>query len=181
MGEYITKKKDMNFKSQESLQNVQKVINEASEALNDKSRTISNSAIPDVLAGAIGIGAGGAIGFTALYFGGSVVGLSAAGITSGLAAAGGIIGGGMAAGVAVLAAPAVVLGASAVGIASHVKNVKLREAKELCYKEAIKKQTAILKALEEESNADKERLDYLNSLNNLLQAAINDLRHDLGK
>lgn len=80
-----------------------------------------------------------------------------------------------------LAAPAVVLGASAVGIASHVKNVRLREAKELCYKEAIKKQTAILKALEEESNADKERLDYLNSLNNLLQAAINDLRHDLGK
>ena len=34
-----------------------------------------------------------------------VVGLSAAGITSGLAAAGALVGGGMAAGVAVLAAP----------------------------------------------------------------------------
>ena len=112
--------------------------------------------------------------------GGSVAGLSAAGITSGLAAAGALVGGGMAAGVAVLAAPAVILGSVGVGVASHLKNKKLREAKNIIYKNALAKQTAIMKALKEESDADKERLDYLNGLNVLLKAAIKDLGYDLG-
>lgn len=51
---------------------------------------------------------------------------------------------------------------------------------ELVYKNAIAKQNAILKALKEESNADKERIEYLNGLNILLQSAIKDLKHDLG-
>ena len=72
------------------------------------------------------------------------------------------------------------LGGAGVGIASYVKNKRLREAKELIYKNAIAKQTAILKALKEERDADKERIDYLNGLNILLQSAINDLKHDLG-
>ena len=180
MGEYIKNKKDMKFQSQDSLNQVQNVLNEANEALNDRSRTIKTSAIPEALVGALGVGSGGAIGFAALYLVGSVVGLSAAGITSGLAAAGAIIGGGMAAGIAVLAAPAVVVGGAGVGVASHIKNKKLREAKELCYKEAVKKQSAIINALKLESNTDKERLEYLNSLNTLLQSAIKDLKHDLG-
>lgn len=125
-----------------------------------------------MLAGALGVGVGGVASFAALFFGGSVVGLSAAGITSGLAAA--------AAGVAVLAAPAVVLGAAGVGIAANVKNKKLKDAKELCYKNAVKAQSEIIKALRDESKADKERMDYLNALNITLQAAINDLKHDLG-
>ena len=174
------KKKDMNFQNQESLKSVQKILDEAGAALNDKKRTIRNSPISEVLAGAAGVGAGGAISFAALYFGGSVVGLSAAGITSGLAAAGALVGGGMAAGVAVLAAPVAVLGADGVGITSHVKNKKLLEAKQLCYKDAVKKQNAIIKALKEETTADKERIEYLNSLNTLLQAAIRDLKQDLG-
>ena len=170
----------MNFQSQESLKTVQKVIDEASAAVQDSSRTITQSAIPEVLAGATGVSAGAAASFAALYFGGSVVGLSAAGITSGLAAAGALVGGGMAAGVAVLAAPVAILGAAGVGIASHLKFQKLMEAKQLCYKEAIKKQNAIVKALNEEKNADKKRIEYLTSLNTLLQAAIRDLKQDLG-
>ena len=180
MSNYVTKKSEMNFKSIDSLDQVQKVISEADTALHDKSKTIKDSAMSEVLGGALGAGVGGAIGFSALYAGGSVVGLSAAGITSGLAAAGGVIGGGMAAGVAVLAAPAVLLAAGGVGIASHNKNKKLREAKELCYKNAVAKQNAIIKALKDEAKADKERIDYLTGLNNLLTAAIKDLKHDLG-
>ena len=88
MGEYIKKKKDMKFKSQDSLNQVQNVLAEANVALNDNTRTIKTSSIPEALAGALGVGTGGAIGFAALYLGGSVAGLSAAGITSGLAAAG---------------------------------------------------------------------------------------------
>ena len=180
MGSYITNKKDMKFQSQDALKVVQSVINDADMALNDKSRVMEDSPIGEAVAGAAGVGVGAGIGFAALYLGGSVSGLSAAGIASGLAAAGGLIGGGMAAGIAVLAAPAVILGAVGVGVASHVKSKKLKEAKELVYKNAIAKQTAIIRALKEESNADKQRLDYLNGLNILLQAAISDLRHDLG-
>lgn len=87
----------------------------------------------------------------------------------------------MTAGIAVLAAPAVILGGAGLATASHLRNKKLNEAKQIAYKDAIAKQTAILNALKEESNADKERIDYLNGLNVLLQAAIEDLKHDLGK
>ena len=41
MGEYIKNKKEMNFSSMDSLKPVQKVINEAAAALNDKNRTIA--------------------------------------------------------------------------------------------------------------------------------------------
>ena len=173
---YITKKKDMNFQSVESLQSVVNVVNEAAAAVNDKKRTIRESAIPEVLAGALGAGIGGVGSFAALYGLGSVVGLSAAGITSGLA-----VGGGMVAGVFVLAAPVAVLGGVGVGVASHLKNKQLRQEKERLYKEALSKHDAIIKALKEETDSDKERMDYLQSLNILLQRAITDLQKDLGK
>ncbi|MFA6670662.1 MAG: hypothetical protein WCS98_08540 [Bacillota bacterium] len=169
-----------NFKSLDSLQSVEKVINEASTALKSKTNTIVNSAIPETLAGALGAGIGGVGSFAALFYGGSVVGLSAAGISSGLAAAGAVVGGGMVAGIFVLAAPIVVLGAGGVGIASSIKNKKLKEAKDRLLKLAIEKNHAINKALKEEINATKERADYLNSINILLQRAINDLKADLG-
>lgn len=59
MGEYVKKKKDMIFQSGESLQQVVNVVNEAAVALNDKKRTIRESSIPEVLAGALGAGIGG--------------------------------------------------------------------------------------------------------------------------
>lgn len=180
MGNYIKSKKDMKFQSQSALKTVQRVIDDADKALNNKSRRIKDSPISEVLGGAVGAGAGGAVSFAALYFGGKVVGLSAAGISSGLGAAGSLVGGGMSAGVAVLAVPAVVFGGIGVGAASHYRNKRLREAKELVYKNALAKQSAILKALREETYADKERIEYLTGLNVMLQAAIKDLRHDLG-
>lgn len=180
MGEYIKNKKDMHFQSLDALKPVQTVIEDADLALNDKSRKMTESPIGETLAGALGVGVGAGIGFAGLYLGGPVIGLSAAGITGGLAAAGGIIGGGMVAGIAVLAAPAVILGGAGILAASNAKNAKLRDAKELTYKNAIAKQTAIIKALKQETDADKERIDYLNGLNILLQAAIKDLKHDLG-
>ena len=162
-----------------SLASVRKVINEANEALNNKSRTIAGSAIPEALAGVLGAGAGGVASFAALYFGGSVVGLSAAGITSGFAAAGAVVGGGMAAGVAVLAAPVAILGGAAIGITAHVKNKKLAEEKHSLYTKAVEKQNAILELLKNKVGQSEERIEYQTSLNTLLQAAIKDLKHDL--
>ena len=112
--------KNIVFQSVESLQQVVNVINEAAEAVNDKTRTMRESAIPEVLAGALGASIGGIGSFAALYGMGSVVGLSAAGITSGLAAAGGIVGGGMVAGVFVLAAPVALLAVGGVLLASDL-------------------------------------------------------------
>ncbi len=173
------KKKEMNFQNMESMQSVVNVVNEASAALNDKNRTISKSTIPEVLAGALGAGLGGAGSFAALY-GLGVTGLSAVGITSGLAAAGSFIGGGMVAGVFVLAVPIAGLAAVSVGMASHLKNRQLQEEKERLYKEVLLKHDAIIRAMKAEADANKERMDYLQSLNILLQQAIKDLQADLG-
>ncbi len=175
----IMKKKDMVFQSVDSLQQVVNVVNEASAAISDPKRTIRESAIPEVLTGALGAGVGGVISFSALY-GLGTVGLSSAGITSGLATAGSIVGGGMVAGVFVLAAPIALLGGGGVLLASRLKNKQLRQEKDRLYKEVLVRHEAIIKALKEEADADKERLDYLQSLNILLQQAIKDLRHDLG-
>lgn len=173
------KKKEMVFQSVDSLQQVVNIVNEAAHAVNDKSRTIRQSAIPEVLTGALGAGIGGAVSFIALY-GAGTVGLSAAGITSGLAAAGAVVGGGMVAGVFVLALPVAALAAGGVGIAAHLKGTQLKQEKELLYKEALTKHDGIIKALSEEATESKARIDYLQSLNILLQQAIKDLGQDLG-
>lgn len=179
MGEYVKKKKEMIFQSVESLQPVVNVVNEAASALDDKNRTIRESAIPEVLTGALGAAVGGVGSFVALY-GLGVTGLSAAGITSGLATAGSLVGGGMVAGVFVLAAPIAALAAGGVGVASHLKHKQLKQEKERLYKEVLVKHEAIIQALKQEVEAEKERLDYLQSLNILLCQAIKDLEKDLG-
>ena len=179
VGKYVAKKKEMNFKNVDSLQPVVNVVNEAAAALDDKTRTIKESAIPEVLAGALGAGIGGIASFAALY-GLGVVGLSAAGITSGLATAGAIVGGGMVAGIFVLAAPVAVLAAGGVGLAAHLKSKQLKQEKERLYQEVLRKHEAIINAMKDEAEATQERLDYLQSLNILLTQAIKDLQHDLG-
>ena len=187
LDKYVKKKKDMIFQNVESLQQVVNVVNEAAAAVNDKSRTIRESAIPEVLGGVLGAGIGAVGSFAALY-GLGTVGLSAAGIMSRLATAGGavsaLLGGAVSASVAgifVLALPVAGLAAGGVGVVSHLKNKQLRQEKERLYKEALKKHEVIIQALKSEADADKERLDYLQSLNILLTQAIKDLKKDLGK
>ena len=127
----------------------------------------------------MGVGIGGIGSFAALY-GLGTVGLSAVGITSGLATIGSVVGGGMVAGVFVMAAPVVVLAGGGILLASNLKNKQLKQEKERLYKEALQKHEAIIQALKTEADADKERLDYLQSLNILLTQAIKDLKNDLG-
>lgn len=172
-------KKQINFKSLDSLQPVVSVVNEACAAIQDQSRTIITSPMSDILGGVLGAGIGGATSFAALY-GLGVTGLSAAGITSALAAAGTIVGGGMAAGIFVLAAPVAVLAGTGIGIASHRRQKQLRQEKERLLIAAIEKNHAITAALQRDVCAAKERADYLLSLNILLQQAIEDLKADLG-
>jgi len=166
-----------NFKNIESLDSVRRVINDANEALNNDNRTISDSPISEVLSGALGAGAGGAISFAALWNLG-IAGLSGPGIMTGLATAGGLIGGGAAAGVMVLAAPVALLAGVGVAIAKNKKMKRLREEISSLYTEAVRVQNAIIEKLKNKVNMNEERIKYLTSLNALLQAAIRDLAHD---
>lgn len=101
------------YKNSDSLNPIEKLVSEAAAAVFDSKRVASDdNDINEALALAGGLGAGSVIGYAALYYAG-VTGLSAVGITSGLAAAGALLGGGMAAGVAVIALPAVLLGVGA--------------------------------------------------------------------
>ena len=178
-----------NFSSLDSLKSVERVLNEANEALNNKTFTIDDSAIPEVLVGALGAGIGGAASFVALSTLG-VAGLSAAGITSGLATAGGgtaaaaaAVGIGVApmvAGIAVLAAPAVLLAAIGVGIASSAKHKKLIKEKTRLFAKVTETLHAIATALKNEVNIVKKRADALNAYNILLTQALKDLKADLG-
>lgn len=156
-------------------------------AIKEKKRTIKDSqissvlvgAIPEVLAGFMGGGVGAAGSFAALYFMGSVVGLSASGITSGLAALGALIGGGMAAGIFVLAVPITLLASVSVGVVMGLKSKELKQRKERLLQKAIEMQQAIIVQIKSEVDVQKQRADYLNSLNELLRRVIADLQGDL--
>lgn len=167
------------YSSQESLNPIVAILNDSNKALNNPKRTKVDSEIGEMLGALAGVGAGGAMGFGLLGALG-VAGYSAAGITSGLAAAGSIVGGGMVAGIGVLAAPAVLLGVGAYSVISKNKKKKLTEQKEALLKEAVSKQNSIIKELTNDLNATKERAEYLNQLNIALKYAIKDLKEDLG-
>ena len=98
-------------------------------------------------------GIGGAGSLAALSTLG-VSGLSAVGITSGLAAAGAVVGGGMVAGIFVLAAPIALLGIGGYAITRHYKNAALASA----LGEAIRKLYAVLERLQKNAEFYKEEI-----------------------
>lgn len=168
------------YKNTDSLKPIEKLIAEADKATSDPARVESDDGdINAALAAAGGISTGGAIGFAALYYAG-VTGLSAAGITSALAAAGSLIGGGMAAGVAVLAAPAVLLGIGAYAWSAQRNKKRLLEKKEKLLQAVLRKHNAIIAELAKTAKNHRDRIDYLTRLNILLQAVIRDLQADKG-
>lgn len=171
--------KKMHFDSMESLEGVVHIVNEAGLSTLDPNRVMDDSPLKEVLAMGLGAGLGGAVSYGALYALGTA-GLSAAGITSGLAAAGALIGGGMVAGFFVLAAPVAILAGGGLAIANILNQQHLQQEKKRLYKVALQKHQAIIEALKTENQENKERIDYLTSLNILLQKVIEELKEDLG-
>lgn len=166
------------YRNLDALVPVEKALAEADAGLGDPHRTVDTSGMPEVLGAALGAGLGGGVSFAALYLAGTT-GLSAIGITTGLAAAGAIVGGGMAAGVFVLAAPVALLGVWGHALIVRRNRRKLAETKELLLQRAIQKRDAVLIRLQEEVNANAERLQYLTTLNVTLQGIVKDLQADL--
>lgn len=178
---YIMRKKDMLFQNINALKTVEHVIAEIDQGLGNKSRTINTSSMPEVLATALGIGSGSALSFAALYLSGSVIGVSAAGVASALSTAGALVGGGATTGIFVLAAPIAILGFLGIKVAQKRRAQRLMNAKIFCYKRSLAHLASLKNAIQIESKtSDPERIEYLRALSITLQAAIKDLKHDLG-
>ena len=176
------------YQTSDSLKPIVQLIEDAKEALGDKSRILRDSPLADVLlmthadvaAAFIGGAAGFATSFAILFFVAKATGLfGGAALMKALAIIGGIIGGGAFAGVLVLAAPVAVLAAMFTMIVGKVKAKALRQEKESLLQRAVEMQQAILITMKVEVDAVKQRSDYLNALNELLLRAINDLQGDL--
>lgn len=174
-------KEKMNFPSMDSLQSVVNVLNEAAITLGNPTRTIKDSPLVEVFSAALGTGGGAGVSFLALY-GLGTVGLSAAGITSALAAAGSIVGLGMVGGVFVLAAPIVGLAGAGVAVAKQIKKKKVREVKKELFADAKEKYTLIVeerKRVSTDEDVPKDRKDILKGLEILLKKIIGELEADL--
>ena len=170
--------KKKNFETLDSLGMIGLIIDEASEAVNDKSRTILNSPISDVLIAAGALGAGAAVDIAAIsliagrHFG--KLGMPA--ILHALK----VIGVGNAKrGLLFLAIPAALLLGGVNAIAKAVNRNKLEQAKERLLQLAVEKLAAVLRAQAEEIDANKLRADELGRLNALLTECIHKLREDL--
>jgi len=170
--------KNLIYKNAEALEPINKLLQESSDGISDEERTIQTSSMPEVLGAAVGGGVGAAGSFAALYFLGTV-GLSAAGLTSGLAAAGAIVGGGMMAGIGVLAAPVAIFAVGGYAIIAQRNKKRLIQAKEYLLKQIVAKHDAVLRALKRCMDFSEERANYLEALNISLLKAISDLKQDL--
>lgn len=168
-----------NYESMAALKPIQKLVSEAGAAINDKARTLLNSDIPELVGAASGVGVGVAAGAGILSVGSASGAAGAAALTSGLATAGSVIGGGMLAGIGVVAAPAVVLGAAGVWAVGRRNKNKLFETKEVLLQEALRKRDSLLSELHGMNSANQERIAYLKGLVVQLQAAVDNLHADL--
>jgi hypothetical protein len=158
---------------------VEKLLAEAGKAIQQPARTMRDVEVPEVLGAIGGIGAGAAAGWGILAAGAAPGAAGAAALSSGLATAGAVVGGGMAIGVAVVAAPAVVLGVAGFGLLARRNKKRLTERKQLLLQEAIRKNNQLLEALRSNAASNAERFDYLTRLVAQLRAVVDNLRGDL--
>lgn len=168
-----------NFESMDSLGIVSLIVEEAGEAVNDKTRTILNSPISDVLIAAVAAGGGVGIDLAVigLIAGKSFGKLGMPAILHVLK----IIGQGSAKrGMLFLAIPVALLGLGGNILAKFINKNQLKEVKERLLQEAVEKLHAIIQAQKEETEAVKARADELGRLNFMLTDFINKLREDLG-
>lgn len=87
----------------------------------------------------------------------------------------------MAAGVFVLATPAVVLGIGGYRMVHRRNQRILAEQEEMLYQEATRQRDAVLQEMKQTAEANKERIEYLTALNIKLQEVVKHLEADLGK
>lgn len=174
-------KKKQNYKTMDALKQVQKILDEVNQTLADKNRIKVPDDVKEIIGATIGIGAGVGAGIGVISAGAAAGTAGAAWITSGLAAAGGIVGGGMMAGIFVAAAPVAICGVAGYGLVSKINKNRIVKQKELLLKEAVSKHNKIINELSKKAEKSQERIDHLTYLNQAIQKIINNLEADLRK
>lgn len=182
------KNKNMKYRTVDSLQNISNLIDEANTVLGNPEAQNLGKNVSEVVAGGVGGALGGGVSVTTLYMSG-VTGLSAAGITSGLAATGrlavpllslaGVTCSPMVAGIGVLSMPVVTGYAICSKLVSLSNNKQLEQEKKRLYKEALKSHDAIISELKEEIRLNGEKTKYLDNLVMLLKKEIGNISSDL--
>lgn len=143
MDTYIRRKKDMLFRSVKSLKTVEDQIKKIDTMLGVPHKKLNQSSRPEVLAAIFGVGSGLILTSMCLYLGGSVLGLSPAGISSALDEAGALVGGNDTVGIFVIMLPLFVLSWLGFHRASIYRDIRLKESKIFFYKRALAKQAAL--------------------------------------
>ena len=168
------------YKNIESLNLVNNIINEAAKEVNEPKKEIQEEEVKEIvgLTAGAGVGTATSVGLLALL---GTNGFSAAGITSALTSAGTLVGGGMAAGLGLIATPIALLGAAGYVALSKKKKKKLVKVKKELLEDAICKQNLIKKELNNKTQLKQEKLDCLNAANISLKILIKDLKDDLGR
>jgi len=103
----------------------------------------------------------------------------AAAITSGLATAGSVIGGGMMTGIFVAAAPVAIFAVLGYRIISSRNAKILKQEKEALLQQAIQKHDKIIRELNAKVKKVEGRAEYLSALNVKLEEIITNLKRDL--
>ena len=148
-----------------------KIINEIHGIMTELENDVPG--ITEGIAGGLGLGTGAGIAYAMLY-GLGTVGVSASGITSGLAAAGALISGGMAAGLVVIAAPIFAFGGA--GYLGYLWAKNRRKAKTLAALNlALEKLFAIQERLVANAEHFKEELASLKFIVDELKERIKKL------
>jgi hypothetical protein len=178
-GRRMSKRLTTVYPSLSALVSVERLLAEAGKAIDDQTRTLLHTEVPEILGAVGGAGAGMATGATILSAGAASGTAGAAALTSGLATAGSFLGGGMMAGIVVVAAPAVIFSVSGYWLLSKRNRRKLGLAKEAKLQEAIRKRDAMLRELQAKNRTNKERVDYLARLVTQLESVIENLEADL--
>ncbi|HJB41558.1 MAG TPA: hypothetical protein H9945_03580 [Candidatus Gemmiger avicola] len=171
MSKPITKKKNMRFPTEESLEPVRALAQEVQIALSEPQRTAAKSPLVDGMV----LNAFSATSFSRLTAVGAV---GAAAAATAVATALGLSVG---ATVATIAAPVVVVGAAGAAAKAHAKTQKLLQAKATYCKELMLLQVQLQNQLCNETVISDARERYTRSLDRLLCLAIGDLKYDLGE
>ena len=176
-GLYVSRK-EMNYGSLESLEIVDRICSETDELLVGKRKR--RRRVP-LFVGFIIVAALLVFCIVLAYVILMNVGkeglVGSAALTNGLKTLGGTMVGGVIVVGLIIAVPPILAGC----IFFSIRELRYRVEKDYLYKEALRKHSAVIKALQEERNADLDRINQLNELNILLRRIIREFESDSGK
>lgn len=160
----------MKYETIEDLKRVEDELTEVDRLLDQEDDVSVKGAIQETAVALAGGGVGIAGGGVALFFAG-VTGFSAVGITSGLAAIGAIVGGGMIAGIGLLAAgPVLLAGGGYLGM-RYLRQKKFNDARSKLREHVLKRRDFLHRLVTEKSELGEKLGEYrvhLDRLNRMI-------------